>query len=310
MRTLLLALFAGLLPALAQAGGGRIVGGATAQPGDAPWQVELVIRRPTVDIHLCGGALIAPRWVLTAAHCVTDKTTVAGPPRWVLAGPATRPSLLIAGSLVQDGDPAAWRTPVVFDARHVFVATGYVPSTGTTFSRNDLALIYLPAPAPQGDRTRIAAISLDRDLQDDEDPNVTITGWGATSTENKTLHVMSAVLKIAPLAQLDPGDCRGRTLAQYPQMSAASWPASVICAGPRPDAPPQDANDSACQGDSGGPLVRKDENGHLVVSGVGSWDLECGVGAGLYTRVAPFAGWVDRTMRSAGAAAPIRHRRG
>ncbi|XP_072792495.1 prostasin [Taeniopygia guttata] len=43
----------------------RVVGGAGAQEGQWPWTVSVAFR----GRHVCGGALIAPAWVLTAAHC-------------------------------------------------------------------------------------------------------------------------------------------------------------------------------------------------------------------------------------------------
>jgi secreted trypsin-like serine protease len=43
----------------------RIVGGEEAVPHEFPWQVSVLID----GSGFCGGSLISPDWVLTAAHC-------------------------------------------------------------------------------------------------------------------------------------------------------------------------------------------------------------------------------------------------
>src|SRR5262245_35661365 len=57
--------------------GSKIVGGEVARPGAWPWQVAIYRRavkdgRP-VGALFCGGSLISPKWVLSAAHCFDAK---------------------------------------------------------------------------------------------------------------------------------------------------------------------------------------------------------------------------------------------
>src|SRR5215207_8274598 len=46
-----------------------IVGGQEAQPGAWPWAVALVHADTAAADLFCGGSLIDPNWVLSAAHC-------------------------------------------------------------------------------------------------------------------------------------------------------------------------------------------------------------------------------------------------
>ncbi|XP_035302899.1 kallikrein-13 isoform X3 [Cricetulus griseus] len=51
---------------------GFLPGGYTCLPHSQPWQAALLVRGRL----LCGGVLVHPKWILTAAHCRKDGYTV------------------------------------------------------------------------------------------------------------------------------------------------------------------------------------------------------------------------------------------
>ncbi|CAM9754562.1 unnamed protein product [Bubo scandiacus] len=53
----------------------RVVNGEDAKPYSWPWQISLQYERDGTFRHTCGGSLIAPDWVMTAAHCISSSRT-------------------------------------------------------------------------------------------------------------------------------------------------------------------------------------------------------------------------------------------
>ena len=49
-------------------GGGRIVGGTEAEPGEFPFLV-MILRGGVGGSLMCGGSLVSPNRVVTAGHC-------------------------------------------------------------------------------------------------------------------------------------------------------------------------------------------------------------------------------------------------
>ena len=301
-------------------GGGRIVDGVKVDSlGELPWQVELVYYNPARGrsaafyFHECGGALIAPQWVMTAAHCVADPVAGADGARWKMASLAARtaPCCVIAGALVSaDVSPPAWRAAVEMDAGHVFVKPDYIPASVTevgtrvvkvTFALNDIALIRLDEAAPISDAIGVL-FDIERPDAPPSAPEVQLAGWGAISDADAKLGIMSYDLRVTdpPLHLFSPSECEAQTQARYPH--AKGFPSSLLCAGPNPANAASarlGSHEDACHGDSGGALTRK-ESGSVTAVGIASWELVCGKGSALYTNVASFRGWIVDTIAAHG----------
>ena len=52
----------------------RVINGQDASPHSWPWQISLRVR----GRHICGGSLIRPDWIVTAAHCVYRNPNPSG----------------------------------------------------------------------------------------------------------------------------------------------------------------------------------------------------------------------------------------
>lgn len=52
----------------------RIVGGATADPGQFPYQASLQEFLTDSHVYKCGASIISDRWVISAAHCTQNDT--------------------------------------------------------------------------------------------------------------------------------------------------------------------------------------------------------------------------------------------
>ena len=237
-----------------------IVGGRpVANISDAHWQVALVDGNDSSLFQFCGGSLVAPGWVLTAAHCVDNSMVAKDPKRLDV----------IAGTLTYKTGGA--RT----DVDKIFVHPKW-KQTGTELDF-DATLLKLKTPV-----TVVAPIKLiapNGTLP--EGPTVRVTGWGAISeggsVSEKLLFVDVPVISNAECNKPDAYD--GRVTDQ------------MFCAGVR------EGGLDSCQGDSGGPVMST-ASGTQELVGIVSWGFGCArrLKPGVYTRVTTVSQWAADTM--------------
>jgi secreted trypsin-like serine protease len=228
----------------------EIVGGVRAAEGAFPWVVRLSVG--------CDGALTAPRYVLTAAHCV-GRTG------------ATSRILVTAGSVDLHSSRA-----IQVHSEYVTRASGYHYAT----SGNDWALIRLERPLD------LPTLALTPDSRYNSG-TFTILGWGSTS-ENSS--AQQRYLRTAQVPYVPDSACDGA----YSPSGNGIVGSDMICAGDFQkggvDSCQGDSGGPMVRRDAAGRWV---EVG-IVSWGIGC--AEAGY-PGVYTQVSTFAKAISAAMR-------------
>lgn len=235
-RVVVLAVFVGLLAGAP--GAQAIVGGAPTER-NWPWMGYFETSRPELDLEelgVCGLSLVAPRWAVTAAHCLFQEKTM----------PLTRTPDVLLAVTVGRRDRTDWSQGRRAGVTRSFVHERYT-GTGGLY---DLALLELDRDLP-GPYLRIAGPG-EGELWA-QGAETTLLGWGIEVWGPPPVYPDVLKEGIEPI--LDDETCAA--------VLGHRWREGLqVCA--------QDDRATACLGDSGGPIVARAADGTFRQIGVTS----------------------------------------
>lgn len=265
-----------VLPAAAAADSGAqasIVGGRAASIAEFP-SLAFIEAREGKHGFACSGTVVAPRVILTAAHCVEEieKGTITPAANYAVATGVTDPSEAQIGN--------------VFHVAETHVFPGFDPG----ILHGDAAILILSTPTSAPPIPMAGAT--DAGIYAGGAP-VQLVGWGLTSAKAKE---EPGGLRATEMLVQTPTSCKQKTRTFYPPYSEAAQ--VCLLATTRAS--------GGCFGDSGGPAIGQRADGTPVEVGITSTGgPNCSTRLpNVLTRVDYVSTWVSQWIAAVESGAP------
>lgn len=249
----------------------RIINGKPASTATYPWMASIFILggKDSDNGGGCGGSLIAPNWVLTAAHCFLNEAGDA-----IADDPASLTTVTLNTDNIVDVESGA----IERSASRVLIHPSYRPDPETSANTNDydIALVELTSSVSA------TPVKLFTGALPAHFPTIA-AGWGATVGDGS-----------APSDTLLQTQLRVSTADICDAAHEGLITGNMFCAGSYSDT---DTSDT-CQGDSGGPLFVNLAQGAMqigITSFGGSETANCGTpgSPGVYASIATLFGFIN-----------------
>ncbi|CAF5135023.1 unnamed protein product, partial [Rotaria sp. Silwood1] len=243
----------------------KIVGGESAVNSSWGWAVSL----QRFGSHFCGGAIISPLHIITAANCVPNSTTIIG-----------------TANVVASIDKLSQSTSSSAQVRSVVNVFSH-PDYDKDSNANDIAVLRLNQPFDISYEKGSARLCIPRVVAADANSDYPVSnsrlvaiGWGKLALSDlvisNTLHLQQVTVNTMPT---EHAMCRPTINNQQLQFCAAV----------------EGGGKDTCDGDSGGPLMHfESDKRQWVLAGITSYGIGCALPkyASVYTRASMYHDWL------------------